>query len=185
MSEPGGAVLRVAGHVFLGWGAPPPPDEQQAWHAREEESEETQAGQPLPVLMMVVPGLLLVAATVVGLIPGAVPGIEVAASHFREHSSYISWVLHGAPHFAAPSTSHVQGHDYLYSAAAAAGAVAVAAIGIFGRRWRRRLPQIVLRPATIALVGLRELHSGHIGDYIAWWTGGAAVLGGASLVFLR
>jgi hypothetical protein len=32
---------------------------------------------------------------------------------------------------------------------------------------------------------LRELHSGHIGDYIAWWTAGAALFGGASLVFLR
>jgi hypothetical protein len=31
---------------------------------------------------------------------------------------------------------------------------------------------------------LRELHSGHIGDYIAWWTTGAALLGGASLILL-
>jgi hypothetical protein len=31
---------------------------------------------------------------------------------------------------------------------------------------------------------LRGLHSGHIGDYIAWWTTAAAMLGGASLILL-
>jgi hypothetical protein len=35
-----------------------------------------------------------------------------------------------------------------------------------------------------ALNQLRILHSGHIGDYVAWWTAGAALLGGASLVLL-
>jgi hypothetical protein len=37
---------------------------------------------------------------------------------------------------------------------------------------------------TAAVGGLRELHSGHIGDYIAWWTAGAALLGGSSLILL-
>src|SRR5207302_3471162 len=98
----GGAVLRVTGHVFRGWGERPPPDEDQVGQAREEESEEAQAGQPVPALMVVVPALLLGAAVVIGLIPGAVPGIEVAAAHFRDHGSYIGWVLHGArPHFPA------------------------------------------------------------------------------------
>jgi hypothetical protein len=36
-----------------------------------------------------------------------------------------------------------------------------------------------------ALGALRRLHSGHIGDYIAWWTAGAALLGGSTLIFLR
>jgi hypothetical protein len=32
---------------------------------------------------------------------------------------------------------------------------------------------------------LRGLRSGHIGDYIAWWSAGASVLGGVLLVALR
>jgi hypothetical protein len=35
------------------------------------------------------------------------------------------------------------------------------------------------------VVGLRGLHSGHIGDYIAWWTTGAGLLGAACLLALR
>jgi len=31
---------------------------------------------------------------------------------------------------------------------------------------------------------LRRLHSGEIGDYIAWWTAGTAVLGAACLLAL-
>jgi multicomponent Na+:H+ antiporter subunit D len=182
----GGAVLRVTGRVFLGWGPSEARGEgRQAHQAREEEDEETAARDYTPPLMLVVPALLLLGAIVIGLIPGAVPGIEVAASHFRDHLSYIDWVLHNRVHFPAASTSHVEGFDYAYGAGAAIGAVALAGLGLFGGALRERLPTVVLRPVGLAVGGLRHLHSGHIGDYIAWWTAGAAALGGASLIFLR
>jgi multicomponent Na+:H+ antiporter subunit D len=181
----GGAVLRVTGRVFFGWGPSEQPDTRQAAQAREEESEETGASGRMPVLMLIVPAVLLAGAIVIGLIPGAVPGIEIAAAHFADHLGYIGWVLHGTIHFEPASTSHVEGFDYLYGAGAAIGAVALAALGLFGRPLRSRLPGGVLRPITVGVGALRGLHSGHIGDYIAWWTTGAALLGGASLVFLR
>ena len=122
---------------------------------------------------------------VIGLIPGAVPGIEVAAAHFRDHGSYIGWVLHGArPHFPPATTSHVEGFDYLYAAGATAGALGLAALTLFGAPLLQRLPAMPVRASTAALGVLRELHSGHIGDYIAWWTAGTAALGGASLILL-
>jgi multicomponent Na+:H+ antiporter subunit D len=182
----GGAVLRVAGRVFLGWGPSRKPDERQARQAREEESEEPEAAGRTPPLMLLVPALLLAAAIVIGLIPGAVPGIETAASQFHEHLRYVGWVLRSVPaHFAPTETSHVETFDYLYGAGAAVGAVGVAALGLFGRPLRNRMPTLLLRPVIVAVGGLRSLHSGHIGDYIAWWTAGAATLGGASLIFLR
>jgi len=46
------------------------------------------------------------------------------------------------------------------------------------------LPQSLIGPLRASLTVLRELHSGHIGDYIAWWTAAAAMLGGASLILL-
>ena len=49
---------------------------------------------------------------------------------------------------------------------------------------RRRLPRGFEEPPRAALTALRRLHSGHIGDYIAWWTAAAAMLGGACLVLL-
>jgi multicomponent Na+:H+ antiporter subunit D len=181
----GGAVLRVSGRVFLGWGPSRAREERQAQEAREEGDEQTAARDYTPPLMLVVPGLLLLGAIVIGLIPGAVPGIEIAASHFHDHLSYIDFVLHHHVHLLPASTSHVEGFDYAYGGGAAIGAVALAGLGLFGRTLRERLPTVVLRPVMVAVVGLRQLHSGHIGDYIAWWTAGAAALGGASLIFLR
>jgi multicomponent Na+:H+ antiporter subunit D len=182
----GGAVLRLTGRVFLGWGSTQAAHERQAAQAREEEAEETAPRDRTPPLMLLVPAVLLVAAIVIGLIPGAVPGIEVAAAHFGDHLGYIQWVLHGrVPHFAHASMSHVEGFDYLYGAGAAIGALALAALALFGDPVRRRLPDLLLRPVVGGVNGLRALHSGHIGDYIAWWTAGAATLGGASLIFLR
>jgi multicomponent Na+:H+ antiporter subunit D len=180
----GGAVLRVSGRL-LGWGASESEEGRQAAAGREEEPEEEGARGFTPPLMLLVPALLLLGAIVIGLIPGAVPGIEVAAGHFRDHVAYINWVLHGHVHFAPASTSHVEGFDYAYAAGASLGAIALAALGLFGRPLRRRLPDLLLRPVVVAVGGLRQLHSGHIGDYIAWWTAGAAALGGASLIFLR
>ncbi len=182
----GGAVLRVTGRVFLGWGRAQAAHESQAEQAHEEEAEEIAPREKTPLLMLLVPGVLLAAAIVIGLIPGAVPGIEVAASHFRDQGSYIGWVLHSAPpHFPPAATSHVEGFDYAYGAAAAAGALAVAALSLFGGRLLALVPKPVLRPVLVGVNGLRALHSGHIGDYIAWWTAGAAALGGTSLIFLR
>ncbi len=182
----GGAVLRVAGRVFLGWGASQRREEPQVRQAREEEDEESAPRTQTPPLMLAVPAALLLGAIAIGLIPGAVPGIEAAAAHFRDHLSYIGWVLHGgAPHFAAASTSHVETFDYLYGAGATLGAVALAAVALFGAPLRRALPDPLIRVPLAAVIGLRRLHTGHIGDYIAWWTAGAATLGGVSLIFLR
>jgi multicomponent Na+:H+ antiporter subunit D len=183
----GGAVLRVTGRVFCGWGAAAAPDEGgQRQASREEEGEERASRDRTPPLMIAVPAALLLAAVVGGLIPGAVPSVEVAAHHFADHAAYAHWVLEGvAPHFAPAHTTHVLPFDYLYAGGAALGAVAVAALSLFGRPLGERLPVRATRPVLAAVGGLRALHSGHIGDYIAWWTAGAAMFGGVSLIVLR
>src|SRR5207248_398103 len=146
----GGAVLRVTGRVFLGWGRAEAAHEGQAEQAHEEEAEEIAPREKTPVLMLLVPGVLLAAAIVIGLIPGAVPGVEVAASHFRDQGSYIGWVLHSAaPHFPHAATSPVEGFDYAYGATAAAGAVVVAALSLFGGRLLALVPKLALRPVLV------------------------------------
>jgi multicomponent Na+:H+ antiporter subunit D len=138
-----------------------------------------------PVLMLAVPAFLLAVAMAAGLIPGAVPAIERAATHFADHGAYAAWVLgHGAIHWPATAASHVSADDVLYGSLSTAGALAFAALGLFGRPLRKRLPSSVGDPLVAGLGGLRRLHSGHIGDYVAWWTAGAALLGGACLLAL-
>jgi hypothetical protein len=43
----------------------------------------------------------------------------------------------------------------------------------------------VREPCLAAVHGVRQLHNGHIGDYIAWWTAGASLIGGTCLIALR
>jgi multicomponent Na+:H+ antiporter subunit D len=184
----GGAVLRVAARVCLGWGARTAPEfgSEQASAAEESVGEFTDERDETPPLMLIVPSLLLALAAAVALIPGAVPAIEDAAAHFADHGAYATWVLAGAKvHWPAHSFSDVSGDDVAYALVSVAGAFAFAALGLFGRPLRESLPARVRAPGLAAVHGLRQLHNGHIGDYIAWWTAGASVIGGTCLIALR
>ncbi len=182
----GGAVLRVAGRVFAGWGPAEGPDPSQARAAEERVSEVEGSRDHTPWLMMVVPAVLLTAAAVLGLIPGVVPAIDRAVARFTDHAAYARWVLAGAHvHWPALTPSHVEPVEILYGLLAVAGAIAAAALGLFGRPLRESAPRSITGPARGLVRGLRGLHSGHIGDYIAWWTAGASLLGGVCLLALR
>jgi multicomponent Na+:H+ antiporter subunit D len=180
----GGAVLRVGGRVFLGWGRPDPGDDSGAREASEEPDEENEARDRTPPSMVVVPAVLVAGAALLGIIPGLVPGIETAAYHLHDHAAGIAWVLRGVVHFAPVPHTHLEAYDYLYASGAVVGAIALAALGLFGPGVRATLARGPLAPVAGAVNGFRRLHSGHIGDYIAWWTVGAAVLGAASLLLL-
>jgi len=150
-----------------------------------EQDEERVERDFTPPLMLIVPAALLLGAIAVGLTPGLVPAVEAAAARFTDHAAYAMWVVRGgAAHFAVSQSTHVETFDYLYGAAGTLGALAIAALTLFGAPLRRRLPRGLEGPPRAALTALRELHSGHIGDYIAWWTAATALLGGACLVLL-
>ena len=182
----GGAVLRVTGRVFLGWGPREGPDPIQAQAAREKVDEEREERDHTPPLMVLVPAMLLIAVLVLGLIPGAVPRVERLAAQFVKHRAYAAWVLHGA-HVALPvlAPSHISADDYVYGALSTLGVILLAAAGLFGRPLQATLPRTCRRGWTGMVHGLRGLHSGHIGDYITWWTAGVSVVGGVCLVALR
>jgi multicomponent Na+:H+ antiporter subunit D len=180
-----GAVLRVAGRVFAGWGPAEGPDPQQAQAAEERVDEEREEREHTPLVMVVVPAVLLIAAAVVGLVPGAVPGVERLAARFVDHAAYSAWVLHGAHvMLPPPPTGHIGADDVGYGLIAVAGALIAATVGLFGRPLRESLPRSIHARGRMMLRAVRGLHSGHIGDYIAWWTAGAGVFGGVCLVAL-
>ena len=182
----GGAVLRVAGRVFAGWGPSEGPDPSQARAAEERGDEERGPRDHTPALMIAVPTVLLLGAAVIGLIPEALAAAERAASRFTEHGAYARWVLTGS-NVSWPSVKPTQiaTVDVIYSLLAIGGALGAAALGLFGRPLREGAPAILTRPARDVVRVLRGLHSGHIGDYVAWWSAGASLLGGICLVVLK
>ncbi len=61
----------------------------------------------------------------------------------------------------------------------------VAAYGLFGERAVNARRFLTVYPVRGAVNVIRDLHSGHIGDYIAWWSAGVSLIGGICLITLR
>jgi multicomponent Na+:H+ antiporter subunit D len=179
-----GAALRAAGGIFLGWGEP---GEPTATRVTEAAAEEEGAPGRTPAVMWIPAALLAIAAFAIGVVPGLVEAFEGAAERFMDGSSYAATVIRGAAappihpgaSFSAPASA------YLYSALSLAGALAVAASGLFGHRIRAPLARRLTRTGARVIAPLRALHSGHVGDYVAWLVAGVAMLGGAFAIALQ
>jgi multicomponent Na+:H+ antiporter subunit D len=182
----GGAVLRVCGRVFLGWGAEHGPHPELETAARETIDEERDPRDHTPPIMIIVPGVLLLGALVLGLLPGAVHGVTRLAAQFITRRDYSAWVLHGQ-HLALPGVpdSSPSAVDYVFGGISTLGTVLIAALGLWGYRLTTLRYSWPARRVGVGFEFLRDLHSGHIGDYVAWWGLGVAVMGGVCLIGLR
>jgi multicomponent Na+:H+ antiporter subunit D len=184
-----GAVLRVVGRVFLGWGPQEPNrfaadtfgEEEDESETKEERRDRTPASMFLPALLLLTVGLAL------GLVPHVATGAQEAAARFQDQKAYAAAVLDNAQAHAPPVESeHPTVHGRVYGLVSTVAAVGLAALALF----QRRLPAGVRRVGRAldvrpAVDGLRRLHSGHIGDYIAWLTLGLAAVGGLFSLALR
>ena len=161
------------------------PDESEE-RAQEQAAAEEGSGsvnRDAPTLgLLVVPALLIAVALLAGLVPGVVPSVERAAGRFRDFAGYRAAVLGGRPPAVHVGASvHVGGLAVALSCAATLAAFAIAALALFGRGLAERLPRPLIDAPLQVIDMLRAAHSGHVGDYVAWWTFGAALLGGLFL----
>ena len=173
-----GAVLRFAARTYAGLG-PAAAEEPEEPQKTPEKPETTTGHQHTPAVMFI-PAILLIAT---GLLAGAVPGVGAfmmgAAARFTDHAAYIHRVLNGAPQ-AAPALPAIPAHDPAHGAITLAAAIALA-LGYL--RWERG--RHTLHGVGKAVRVIRNLHSGHVGDYVTWVIFGVAAFGVASLVLLR
>jgi multicomponent Na+:H+ antiporter subunit D len=152
----GGGVLRVVRTVFLGRGPVPPRHPA----CREADEDETELEDDRTPWATIATGTTLLALGLAwGLVPGLVDGATHAAARFTDHAGYAATVLRGAgapgpgPAGEAPTLA-----AWLYGIASAALAVVFA----------------LLRTVPEGPLGV--LHSGRIGDYVAWTAVGAAAI---------
>ena len=170
-----GAVLRVWGRVFRGMGKG---EEAETAGARKikEDRETTQVSHGIPATMFVPALALVLLAIVVGLAPGLTRAARTAAVVMQDRTGYQARVLEHAWIPVAPAHEEPapKSESLAWSFATTAAALLLAFLSL-SRYWPGR--HILARPVALAVRGLRLVHSGHIGDYIAFLTFGAAAFG--------
>jgi multicomponent Na+:H+ antiporter subunit D len=183
----GGAVLRAAGMVFLGWGkVEEDPTAVREGEEREPESEgssyKTPAVMFMPALVLLAIGLTL------GIVPHLGPATAAAAARFQDQPAYIAAVLGGTIRrtpAGALQPAGITASIVVSGLVATAGAIVYALIALFSYRLPVSLQRASVRLAGLPVTWLRTIQSGHIGDYVTWLTLGVAILGAACAAALR
>lgn len=175
----GGAVLRTAAALFLGWGH----DINTEAHTPKQEKKETKESyRRAPLVMQAPVGVLLLLALTVGLWSNLIDEARRSAARFQNQAGYTSTVLFGQPPSPIEESGEPPPRGYLMGAASSFAAVALALVASF----RHHLPYAMRRAGRIGkpiLSLLHALHSGHVGDYVVWIVAGVAVLGGVCAIF--
>jgi multicomponent Na+:H+ antiporter subunit D len=174
----GGTLLRASARIFLGWGDEDDPLLSAEPPETEEEPEESDSRFSPPLLYVPALALLLVGAAF-SFVPGLAERATAWAERLQDRPSHAAEILAGTiPAPKPPVPVHAGLTPYAYSIASCALAVGFAFFGLY----RRRLPAYLRRGAGSLLdppvAVLKSLHSGIVGDYVAWLTFGAAALGG-------
>jgi multicomponent Na+:H+ antiporter subunit D len=176
------AVLRVAARVYFGWGEDL--DRSQQEQGETDEGRET-AGGEIPATMFVPALVLLLLGVAVSFIPGVRSGTQVAAIRFMDQGAYQQQVLqHALPLLYQPPSEESLIPGIIRGAVATFLAFLMAGLVLLPHPLRKGIDDFsggvgfILRP-------LRILHSGHMGDYVAWLTAGVAVVGGLFAYFIH
>jgi multicomponent Na+:H+ antiporter subunit D len=171
----GAAVLRAGARIYFGLGPTPHEDSGPQTSGDDEHREGTLTHVRFTMVLPIV--VLLGGSLAIGVLPGVGNAVGGAVVRFLDRAGYVDQALHGAsadPTAALHETAWTPA-GVLLGLLSAALAVGVAALAL----WAPRLPAM-LRSGSGRLVpvlnGLRRLHSGHIGDYVAWLFVGTAAL---------
>ncbi len=176
------AVLRVGFHTFLGWGIAPLSDDA----ARVDELPEDRDDDDETFWYHIGPPAICIAGAIaLVLVPHLREEIVIAANRLWFQPAYLHTVYTGT----TPSLVLPRPLDLSAKASAFRGVITVflalvlALTSVFRARLSRplRLGAFLEGP----LVLLRTIQSGHVGDYVAWLTVGAATLAAAFIFLLR
>ncbi|MFF3006743.1 complex I subunit 5 family protein [Kitasatospora sp. NPDC057940] len=170
----GAAVLRAGLRIFYGAGLAPRSRPGQDETTGEGEEPEIRTPQrTLPPVMAIIPAVLIGLAAVVGLLPAVAASFAPGAAVFTDPAAYTAAVL------TLPSTEpgHLPTADWT-AAGALLGLLSTAiATALAATAVHRTAPAPAAHhPGAWAVRALRRLHSGHLGDYLAWLALGVAVL---------
>lgn len=178
----GAAVLRVAAHVFFGWGPRPGATPGSGAEGVTDEQPETRTGfHRTPLFMLAPPFLLLALALALGTAPQAASAARAAAWVEQHGSAWQAQILQTqAPAQAVvrPILSAPGKHASPWTEWLIPGLAVLLALAMTKPR-HRVWPALIGTPARgvdRSLRSLRALHSGRMGDYVTWLMIGTIVL---------
>jgi multicomponent Na+:H+ antiporter subunit D len=166
-----GTLLRAWGRINLGWGRAA--DTALAREAADDIGGDTDERRAPSRWLVLAPGALVVVGFAIGLIPTLVTHATAGGTGFVDTKAYVAQVLHGVTGPAA--VRHGVGLDAWTWWATATSLVMTgltAAIGLSGVPHRSHDREAAGRIVRL----LHAVHSGAVGDYVVWLTGGAATL---------
>ena len=178
-----GAVFRVGGRVFLGWGQG---EEAETGGAKKiEEGPETRGPRhDIPPAMYGPAAVLALLALAVGLIPGVRQAAQSGATRFADYAGYQARVLDNAVvPLNPPPVEHVFPVSGMARSIGATVAAFLLAWFALSPYWPRK--KSWASPVKRVVFNLRRIHSGHVGDYVAFLTLGLAVFGVVLSVLIR
>ena len=171
------AIVRAGLRVFLGVG-----DRDDPLLSQEPSESPPPEERPRLGLMYAVTLLLALGGLATGAWTGLAAKAMQAAHTFTDQLSYAHAVLdHHAPAPPPPGQWRTTTEALVWAAVTLAGSILLGAASTV----RSRLPQAASDALARALAPLRAVHSGHIGDYVAWLAFGTGVIGGLFALTIR
>ena len=171
------AVFRVAGHVFLGRGPKEDRSTQGAQNIKEER-ETNGGGKGIPATMFVPALILVVLAAAVSVMPHFEEHVRASAYTMADRAGYQARVLDGMklPDLEPAKQASPMAGSLLDSFGTVAAALVLAWLTL-SPKWPERKKQPYAFPIRGPLYALRAIHTGHVGDYVAFLTFGVAAIG--------
>lgn len=176
------ATLRAVLRIFFGSGSSSEP----LWRKRSTELRETEPTRNrVPRSMSLTLVALLLAAFALGLVPKLKSTSVMHASRWLDTSLYID-ATYGRPIASAQVRDvGLEPASIFLTSTAFVSTLLLAFAGAHDRLLPTRVRRFALFIRDKLLAPLRALHTGRIGDYVAWLTFGLAALGGLFAILLR
>jgi multicomponent Na+:H+ antiporter subunit D len=176
------AVFSAGGRVFVGWG--PAAVLFPGGHTPKEEPETQGNRRRTPAVMWIPAAALVALGLSIGLLPHLRTSAVRSAAAIENRAAYADRVLDSdARAISTPPEPVAAFAGIIRGCIVAIAALALAALILFGERFRRVLSRTKILHAGI--FRLRRLHSGIVPDYVTWLTVGVAVMGAFSALLLN
>jgi multicomponent Na+:H+ antiporter subunit D len=171
------AIIRAGLRIFFGTG-----DRDDPLLSEEPTESPPPKEKPRLALMNTVTLVLAFAALAVGASTGLAVAALRAAHTFTDQASYLHVVLDHRPAVPPPHREWVTTtSSVVWAVVTLLGSIVLGFLSTI----RARLPERATRVLRAGFTPLRAVHSGHIGDHVAWLVFGTGVIGGALAVAIR